>query len=184
MKWIHDAARRAAPSLFICCAAIFSSCAWSADFAGEGRVSLEGSIVETPCAIDVGDRDQSLSMGTMPLSQLIRDGRGPKKLFSIRLVNCVLTRIDPTQPNWQRFMVTFDGDNDRGHFGLTGEARGVALMIHDVTGVRAIPGAAMPSRLILPEEMQLRYSLNLVGNQQTLHVGNYRSAIRFRIDYY
>lgn len=184
MKWIHDAYKGAAPSVLISCATILASCSWSAAASGEGHVSVEGSIVETPCAIDVGGRDQSLSMGTMPLSQLIRDGRGPKKLFSIRLVNCVLTRIDPAQTNWQRFMVTFDGDNDRGHFGLTGEARGVALMIHDVTGVRARPGTAMPTRFVVPEEMQLRYTLSLVGNQQTLHAGNYRSAIRFRIDYY
>ncbi|WP_174508670.1 fimbrial protein [Klebsiella oxytoca] len=184
MKWIHDVARRVAPSLIIGCTAFFSFGASSAGSMSEGHVSMEGTIVETPCAIDVGGRDQSLSMGTMPLSQLIRDGRGPKKNFSIRLVNCVLARIDPTKPYWQRFMVTFDGDNDRGHFGLTGEARGVALMIHDITGVRALPGATMPSRFIVPEEMQLRYTLSLVGNQQTLHVGNYRSAIRFRIDYY
>ncbi|XXD09670.1 fimbrial protein [Klebsiella sp. R445] len=184
MQWIHDASRRAAPSLLICCAAIFSSSICSAALAGEGRVSMEGAIVETPCAIDVGGRDQSLSMGTIPLSQLIRDGYGPKKIFSIRLVNCVLTRISPTLPSWQRFMVTFDGDTDRGHFGLTGEARGVALMIHDVTGVRAIPGEALPARSLIPEEMLLRFTLSLVGNQQTLHVGNYRSAIRFRIDYY
>ncbi|WP_051506680.1 fimbrial protein [Chania multitudinisentens] len=145
---------------------------------------MAGAIVETPCAIDVGGRDQSLSMGTLPIGQLIRDGRGPKKIFSIRLVGCVLTRIDRTQSKWQRFVVTFDGDNDHGHFGLTGDAHGVALMLHDVMGVKAIPGGAMPANAIAPEEMQLHYTLSLVGNQETLRPGNYRSAIRFKMDYY
>ncbi|ALX93541.1 hypothetical protein AV650_08175 [Serratia fonticola] len=79
MKWTYDASPCVVPSLLMCCALAFSGCAFSADVLGQGRVSMEGAIVETPCAIEVGDRDQSLVMDTLPVSQLIRDGRGPEK---------------------------------------------------------------------------------------------------------
>ncbi|MBC3250171.1 type 1 fimbrial protein [Serratia fonticola] len=184
MKWTYDVSPCVVPSLLMCCALTFSGSAVSADVLGKGRVSMEGAIVETPCAIEVGDRDQSLVMDTIALSQLIRDGRGPEKEFAIRLVDCVLARFDTTAPDWQRFQVTFDGDNDRGHFGVSGEARGVALMIRDARGEVAVPGNALQASAIIPQEMQLHYTLSLVGNQETLQAGDYRSAIRFRMDYY
>ncbi|WP_431224774.1 fimbrial protein [Serratia sp. L9] len=184
MKWTHDASPCVAPSLLMCCALVFSESVFSAGVSGQGRVSMEGTIVETPCAIDVGDRDQSLVMDTLPISQLIRDGRGPEKDFAIHLVDCVLTRLNPAQPDWQLFQVTFDGDRDSNYFGVTGEARGVALMIRDIKGEVAIPGDALPVSVITPGERHLRYTLSLVGNQDTLQAGDYRSAIRFRMDYY
>jgi type 1 fimbria pilin len=184
MKWTYDVSPCVVPSLLMCCALAFSGSAFSADVLGQGRVSMEGAIVETPCAIEVGDRDQTLVMDTLPVSQLIRDGRGPDKDFAIRLVDCVLVRVDARAPDWQRFQVTFDGDDDRGHFGVSGEASGVALMIRDARGEVAAPGDAMLASAMAPGEMQLHYTLNLVGNQQTLRAGDYRSAIRFRMDYY
>lgn len=184
MNWNHDASSCVVPSLLMCCVLVFSGSAVSAEDMGHGRVSMEGAIVETPCAIDVGDRDQSLVMGTLPLSQLIRDGRGAGKVFAIRLVNCVLKRLNPAQPDWQRFQVSFDGDSDRGFFGVTGNARGVALMIRDAWGRVAKPGDALLAAAIVPGDMHLRYTLNLVGNQDELQAGDYRSAIRFRMDYY
>lgn len=184
MKWIYDVSSCVVPSLLMCCALTFSGSAFSADMSGKGRVSMEGAIVETPCAIEVGDRDQTLVMDTLPVSQLIRDGRGSEKKFFIRLVDCVLVRVDATAPNWQRFEMIFDGDNDRGYFGVSGEASGVALMIRDARGEVAAPGEALLASAIVPGEMQLHYTLSLVSNQQTLRAGDYRSAIRFRMDYY
>ncbi|MBC3379052.1 type 1 fimbrial protein [Serratia fonticola] len=168
----------------MCCALVFSSNALSAGVLGQGRVSMEGAIVETPCAIAVGDRDQGLVMDTVPVSQIVRDGRGPEQDFSIRLVDCVLARVEPGRPDWQRFVVTFDGDSDQGYFGVSGAARGVALMIRNPQGTVAVPGRALPANGLIPGEMRLDYTLSLVSNQDTLQAGDYRSAIRFRMDYY
>lgn len=184
MKWTYDVSPRVAPSLLMCCSLVSSVSAFSADMSGQGRVSMEGAIVETPCAIEVGDREQTLVMDTLPLSQLIRDGRGPEKKFVIHLRDCVLTRLDAAAPHWQRFAVTFDGDSVKGHFGLRGEAHGVALMIRDLRGSVAVPGSVMPAGSITPGETQLHYTLSLVGNRETLQPGEYRSAIRFKMDYY
>ncbi|MEE4411999.1 MULTISPECIES: fimbrial protein [unclassified Serratia (in: enterobacteria)] len=148
-----------------------------------GRVNMKGAIVETPCAIEVGDRDQTLIMGNVPISQILRDGRGPEKAFSIRLFDCVLTSINPQHPGWKRFQVTFDGDADNDYFKTRGEANGVAMMIRDRQGNIATPGAALPAGNITPGDMHLRYTLNLVGNKENLRAGDFRSTIRFRMDY-
>ncbi|VTR58982.1 PAP fimbrial minor pilin protein precursor [Serratia fonticola] len=123
-------------------------------------------------------------MDTLPVSQLIRDGRGPEKRFCHPLGGLCAGSFRYDSPDWQRFQVTFDGDNDRGYFGVNGEARGVALMIRNARGEVASPGDAMLASTITPGELQLHYTLSLVGNQQKLQAGNYRSAIRFRMDYY
>ena len=150
----------------------------------QGLVSMRGSIIEAPCDIAVGDRVQSIRMGTIPLERLISQGRGPEQKVAIRLVNCSLWRADTEKPNWQRFTVTFDGERAGEYFGVSGRARGVALLILDQQGKPVIPGTPMPATAINATEMQLDYSIVLVANQGTPRVGDYRSSIRFKIDYY
>ncbi len=163
---------------------VSGSLAWPATPAGWGRVNMQGSIIETACAIDTQSRDQTIDMDTAPVSQIARDGQGVSRPFSIRLVNCVLGRIDPRLPDWQRFQVTFDGRADTGGFGVEGEANGVALQITDAGGNIANPGQALPAGEIIPGDKTLNYSMRLVGNNQVLKAGEYYSTLRFKMDYY
>ena len=151
---------------------------------GWGRVNMEGAILDTACAIDAGSRDQSIDLSSLPLAQIIRDGQGATRPFSIQLVHCVLSRPLPNLPDWQRFQVTFDGEGRDGLFQVYGDAQGVALQITDAHGNIALPGKPLPPEGIVPGSMHLNYSLRLVGNQQVLRAGEYRSAVRFKLDYY
>lgn len=151
---------------------------------GWGRVNMQGAVIETACAIDTNSRDQTIDMSVLPLSQMIRDGHGISRPFSIRLVNCVLDRIDKTLPKWQRFQVTFDGRVDNGLFGVDGAARGVALQLADSYGNIVMPGAPTPFLNITEGDRELNYSLRLVSNQQVLRSGEYTSTIKFKMDYY
>lgn len=151
---------------------------------GWGRVNMEGSILDTACAIEAGSREQSIDMSTVPVGQIIRDGGGSVRPFTIHLINCVRTRPDPALPDWQRFQVTFDGESRNGLFQVQGTARGVALQITDAQGNIARPGQPLPAGDVSPGSMHLTYSLRLVGDKQVLRAGEYRSAIRFKLDYY
>lgn len=66
--------------------------------------------------------------GHYSLGQIIRDGQGMTKPFSIELVNCILERPE-NKPDWKFFQVTFDGYAEGALFGVQGDARGVALEI-------------------------------------------------------
>ncbi|QGH61593.1 fimbrial protein [Serratia proteamaculans] len=152
---------------------------------GNGSVNMQGSIIDTPCAIDVPSRDQTIDMLSLPLGQIIRDGHGPTRPFSIHLVNCALTPMLPNRPDWSYFRVTFDGPTTHDDlFNLNGEARGVGLQIADSAGAIAIPGKQMPANDLQIGSMRLDYTLRLVGNHQTLRAGTYQTTLRFKLDYF
>lgn len=150
--------------------------------AGSGRVNMQGSIIDTACSISVDSREQSIDMGVIPLSDIIRDGQGYSKSFSINLINCVLER--PGKEDWKHFQVTFDGDPEGDLFGVRGVASGVGLQISDNMGNIASPGKVLPFVDIIPGSMQLNYSLRLVANNHALKPGDYYSSIRFKMDYF
>ncbi len=151
---------------------------------GWGRVNMQGAIIDTACAIAVESRDQTIDLETVPVADIIRDGRGRSKPFSIELVNCVLERSDNLLPDWKQFQVTFDGKTEGALFGIEGDASGVALKITDKHGNVASPGRPFPLEDITPGSMQLNYILTLVANNHALKAGDYFSSIRFKLDYF
>lgn len=151
---------------------------------GHGEVSVQGRIIASACAIDTESRDQTINLGNMPVSRIIRDGQGELNPFSIKLVNCVLERSATGQAGWRYFEITFDGENDAGFFGLGGEAKGIALQIIDAQGQIAIPGAPLLKNDIEPNAMTLNYSMRLVGNNQIVAAGDHYSTVRYKMDYY
>lgn len=153
------------------------------NFANANSVRLSGSIIETACAIDVGDRDQTIDMGSLPLIDIRRDGQGPAYPFVIRLVNCVLERNNPKTPNWQYFRVTFDGPHSKGVFLVQGQAKGVGVQIQRDDGEVAVPGKGMSTQLLTSGTRDLAYKLRLVANNEALASGQYSTLLHFKLDY-
>ncbi|HEJ0318276.1 TPA: type 1 fimbrial protein [Klebsiella aerogenes] len=154
---------------------------------GHGVVHMHGEILDTACNVDTASRDQTIDMGTQPVSELISQGVGLARPFSIRLMNCVLTRIGHNSKpldDWSKFQVTFDGTHDSDAFGVDGDARGVALQILDEAGNTAVPGEPLPACPLVPGRMQLNYTLRLIGNGDTLQAGTYHTTVRYKLDYY
>ncbi|WP_411753386.1 fimbrial protein [Serratia sp. (in: enterobacteria)] len=164
--------------------ALFCVTATAETFIGRGRVVMEGNIIETACAIEMSSREQVIEMITVPASQIALDGHGIAKPFVIRLINCTLPRFDPSMPDWQAFRVTFDGIKDGALLGIDGEAQGVGLQIKDQLGNIAFPGVAMPLSGLSSGDKLLQYTINLLPNHQILRAGEYRSTVRFKMDYY
>ncbi|MVF05134.1 type 1 fimbrial protein [Serratia marcescens] len=151
---------------------------------GWGQVNMQGAIINTACAIAAGSREQLIDMDVTPVADIIRDGSGGARYFSIELINCVLSRAESKLPDWSGFRVTFDGDADGELFEMHGGAKGIGLQIVDAEGNIAHPGNPLPIREILPERMLLNYQMRLVANNQPLQAGEYYSAVRFKMDYY
>lgn len=147
-----------------------------------GRVSMQGSIVDTACAIDTGSYEQSIDMGILPIGLLRQVGHGPVQPFSITLIGCQLTPHDGD--NWQTFSVTFDGPANGQWFTVSGAAKGVALSLQDASGQTVQPGLATPKQEIKPGNYVLNYGLRLVSDETPLRPGEYQTAIRFKLDYY
>ncbi|OQV35965.1 fimbrial protein [Serratia marcescens] len=169
--------------LIIITAAITSPVS-SAAFSGRGVVNVDGAIIDSACAISSGSREQTIDMDTVPIGDIIRDGHGTTKSFSVTLIHCELSRPHSNLPDWRHFQVTFDGDADGKLFGISGEAKGVALEIADSHGNKAAPGKPLPFGELRPGSMKLDYTMKLVSNSQVLKSGEYTSAVRFKMDYY
>ncbi|MFO3759112.1 fimbrial protein [Klebsiella aerogenes] len=149
---------------------------------GWGRVNMQGSIIDTACSIAVDSREQTIDMDTTPLSEIIRNGHGQSKRFSIELVNCVIKRVG--KEDWKQFSVTFDGNTDGDLFSINGDASGIALQIFDDYGNVVIPGKSLPALDIAPGKDKLDFKIRVVANKDTLKSGDYFSSIRFKIDYF
>lgn len=149
----------------------------------EGTLKMQGSIVETACAIDLGSRDQTIDMGSLSISHILRDGQGATRLFTIRLVNCALEKQNDRRQDWQYFRITFDGPHEDGLFNVSGQAKGVGLEIRYQNNELSIPGSAMLPQQLTPGTRDLIYQLRLVANQQPLSAGQYNSQLAFKLDY-
>ncbi|HGU9824254.1 TPA: fimbrial protein [Enterobacter cancerogenus] len=152
---------------------------------GYGRVQMQGSIIDTACAIAAGEADQSISMGTLAVSELMRNARGPAVPLTVHLVNCTLNDSDEQSAHhWKDVRITFAGEADGPRrFALQGEARGEALVIADIRGNEAEPGKPMPPLPIEPGSMALHYRLWLTGNHKKIRPGHLRTTLRYFMEY-
>lgn len=153
-------------------------------YLGGGGVNMQGAIIDTACAIATESRDQSIDMEVVPLADMMIEGQGQRKPFSIELVNCELERHQDKKMRWKQFQVTFDGDAEGEFFNVRGEASGIALQITDELGNVASPGLPLPQENISSENLLLNYNIRLVANQYALKAGNYFSSIRIKFDYF
>jgi len=152
---------------------------------GHGRVSMQGSIIDTACAIDMASLNQSVTLPTVPAASLLSTGEGPSVPFHIQLTDCVLHAQGRTRPDWHTFRVTFDGPaSDATLFDVLGTATGVGLRITSDQGEVAVPGKPMTAGLLTPGTMNLNYRLQLALNHARLVAGEYRAIIRFKLDYF
>lgn len=169
-----------------CLAAVscsLSTAVLAANEFGHGRVAMQGSIVDTACAIAMADRDQSIDIGTITTGEILHDGQGPDRDFHLGLVNCSLRHSDARGTEWSRFQVTFDGTADGKLFAVHG-AEGVGLEIRDASGHLAIPGQPMPAGALSAGGEELSYRVHLQDDHHRLRAREFRSTIRFKVDYY
>ncbi|APS37041.1 MULTISPECIES: fimbrial protein [Serratia] len=150
---------------------------------GWGTVGITGTIVDTACTIAAGSEIQTVDMGILSVGQILREGQGVAKPFSIELVNCILERSG-NKNDWKFFQVTFDGHAEDALFGLQGDARGIALKIKDTNGLSITPGKPLPLEEVTQGNKVLNYSMILMPNQHPLKAGAYFGTVRFKLDYF
>ncbi|WP_152594390.1 fimbrial protein [Enterobacter sp. UCD-UG_FMILLET] len=73
------------PCILIPCIAAANNPRHALTDQGHGIVNMQGSIIDTPCAIATADREQSIEMMTTTVGEIIHNGRGNKNPFSLTL---------------------------------------------------------------------------------------------------
>lgn len=158
---------------------------------GSGVVTLGGQILDSACALDTNSDYQLIEMEPVPVGRMVREGESPPHPFLLRLVQCSLTRPDPSRPgqylpDWEHVRVTFEGLTDMAgrSFAAIGSSQGVALHITDMNGRESIPGVPMSLTPLTGKDQVLHYTLRLIGNGSPMAVGTHRAAVRFRLEYF
>ncbi|MEN4978164.1 fimbrial protein [Erwinia billingiae] len=146
-----------------------------------GIITINGSIFDSPCAIDVAD--QTVKLETVTSDTVKPDLQGTSHPFALHIKNCREMPQENGQANASRFQVIFDGQPQDGLFALGGGS-GIGLEIADNAGHIAVPGQPMPDESAIADRMELDYVLRLVGDRSRLKAGGYVTAIRFKADYF
>lgn len=152
---------------------------------GHGHIQVQGSIIDTPCAIATSDADQSIELGNVPASELINDGHGPQVPFTVHLVNCVLNQnTSQTHQPWKDVRITFEGAADGPNlFALQGSGSGEGVAILDEIGTPVTPNQPVPPIKIVPGKMALHYRMQLMGDSHPLQPGSYYTTLRYFMEY-
>ncbi|ELC6383284.1 type 1 fimbrial protein [Enterobacter hormaechei] len=156
----------------------------SANTKDHTRVFLDGNILDTPCSIDPGSRDQTIRMGATPVSVIAQDGAGHMVPFTIQLKDCDLARVNRQLPDWQGVRVIFNGISDGQDFLVHGTAKGVALRIFDAKGHVAVPGIPLPSLPLIAGDQALSFRMQLVSDRKPIVKGEYHAIIQFGLSYF
>lgn len=151
----------------------------------QGRVKMTGTLVATACSISSESLEQVIDLGSMPISELAKNGQGPEKEFVIKLENCELTSQDHLRPDFKSVHLTFDGTRDEiaNLLSLQGEASGIGLVLKDEAGNIIVPGQNLPDIPLNVGSMVLNYKLAIQRNNHELRAGNYRAIVKFKVEY-
>ena len=146
---------------------------------------MQGSIIDTACAIRMEDRYQAIELGVVPMGQLMQPGSKTRAKFSIHLDNCILRSDGPPPQEWEYFQMTFDGTTDDGHlFSTVGTAKGLGLEISDSEGQPVVPGTPVAFGPLLSGTQTLDYWVSLKSSKARLKPGEYWAIVRFKADYF
>ena len=156
----------------------------------EGKAHLIGSVISTPCSIEMSSRYQAVDFSPITLTQLSTTTAREQQArsFDIELHDCGSTFSSIDSKTWT---VRFDGQsvNHVDAFMLQGPSQGLGVSVLDDKGNTLKPGETYPlfeSVLRSGGEGQtffLRYFLQLEQTGMPLQAGNYYGQVRFFIDY-
>lgn len=152
--------------------------------AQRGRVQLSGSIVETGCAMQVGNEGQTVTFQPAALHGLVRGEASFKQPLNIVLSGCGTLNAHGNGSSSRALRLSFEGDGNGQYFGLQGVAQGVALQIKNASGKLITPGMLLDDSVLSADAMALHYFLELVGTGISLRAGNYHATIKLSIQHF
>lgn len=150
-----------------------------------GRVNMKGQIYDSACAIDTGSLDQTVSLGNSPTSDLLKNGVGPSKFFTIDLIDCDFGKKSKVMKG--DLTITFTGPSDGDVFSVSGQAKGVAIKLQDKEQIILTPGKANRLSAMSVDNandlVSLIYRVELVKVGAHLEPGDYHTVLNFILDY-
>ena len=150
----------------------------------KGRVQLTGSIVDTACAMHMGNEGQTVTLQPASLDGLVRGAVTFRRALNIYLSDCGITNTGSSVITSRALKLTFEGEAEGKYFGLQGAAQGVAIQIKDAHGKRIAPGMSLDDSSGAVDTIELNYFLELVGTGTVLQAGDYHATIKLSVQHF
>lgn len=128
---------------------------------GHGKITFNGSIIESPCSISPESIDQTVELGQVSNVQLQVNndtGTSTPRNFEIKLENCTLTTAKSVS-------TMFTGaEGAKGRLGITGTAKGASIVLTDGANKPIELGKASSAQGIKNGNNTLLFSAYLQGD--------------------
>ncbi|HBT4620562.1 TPA: type 1 fimbrial protein [Klebsiella pneumoniae] len=143
-------------------------------------VHFSGRLVAEPCKIAMDSQDQNVDFGSIAARQFINNDLTLPKSFKIWLTDCDISI-------GQSVTFTFTGDEDPaqpGFFSVTGDAKGIALLLTDDEGNKINPGKVMTARSLVDSDNIFTFQAAVFGAEfNAIRAGNFSSTVMFSLEY-
>ncbi|PBI80452.1 hypothetical protein A9993_12250 [Rahnella victoriana] len=146
-------------------------------------MTLDGSIVVTPCSLVVGDVSQSISLNKNNFF-LIRPVTKIAGSLEVQLTHCSGFSSENIVPVENFFSINyryvFEGDE----YQIINENAYLSLEIINKSGIRSEYDLLKPSKISRPGHVQLYLPVKMAGNNKKFLVDGVGSLIRLNLTYF
>ncbi|MFZ4831792.1 fimbrial protein [Rouxiella sp. Mn2063] len=150
---------------------------------GHGTITFKGDIIDAPCSINPLSQDQTVKLGSIANKQLAGGGKSTPVPVSINLDGCDLGTMKGVK-------VTFNGTAGDtaagldGAFAVTGQAKGVGVVITDLGGT-VIKPATTSTVALTQGDNELRFQAYVQGSsvKDAVIPGSFSSVTNFMMAY-
>ncbi|WP_145544381.1 fimbrial protein [Yersinia massiliensis] len=148
---------------------------------GQGTVTFNGSIIDSPFSITPDTIDQTVNLGQISNVILKDGGKSKPKNFQIKLENCDTATLKTVSTKFTSSHSTGNGDL----LGITGTARGASIAITDGAGDVIKLGESGKAQTIQDGNNVLAFSAYLQGDgaSSTIIPGEFQSIANFSLAY-
>ncbi|NIF33017.1 type 1 fimbrial protein [Enterobacter sp. Cy-643] len=146
----------------------------------ETDVEFSGTLVSTPCRVQVGDEGLTVDFGELAAKNIMDNGQTEPVLFHIQLSECDLSL-------GSQVFVKFNGENvatNSALFAVTGGASGIGLSLTDSEGNTVIPGDEQKPVPLSAGTNQLTWLASIQAtNEGPVQPGEFYSIVEFVMRY-
>lgn len=146
----------------------------------ETQLAFKGTLVADPCQVATDSEDQEINFAAIASKTFINNQRTLPKPFQIQLMDCDLSLGNSVS-------VTFEGERDlqqQDAFGVTGGAKGVAIVLEDKSGHIIKPGVATMPKSLQSDNTILEYQAFVQSRAFTeVEEGPFASIVTFSLQY-
>ena len=161
-----------------------SSVAFAAD-QGHGKITFNGSIIDSPCSLAPESEDQTIPLGQISNVLLknggSNDGQSTPRNFDIKLENCDTTTAKTVTATFTGTPSAYDADS----LGVTGTAGGVSVVMTDGSGKKIKLGQPTDARPIQDGSNTLMFSAYVQGGGASAAIteGQFSTVTDFTLAY-